>query len=205
MRSTTPIGNAVWFIESRFSDAISLDDIARSAGFSRYQMSRTFSCSTGRSVIGYLRGRPLLIAGLSERYDCESSRAIPAQWQRLGPHLGHVPGQVGDASYGVCCNGDEAGNFDYICGVKVTDFSDLPAELARLRVPAQRYAVFSHRDHISTIRRTFSTIFNKWLPKSGYEAADTPEFERYDKEFDPLTGLEVSIPIKSSAGAKGGL
>ena len=145
-------------------------------------------------------GRPLLIAGLRERYNFESSRAIPAQWQRFGPHFGHVQGQVGEIAYGVCCNSDEVGNFDYICGVEVTDFSDLPAELTRLRVPAQRYAVFFHRDHISTIRRTFSTIFNKWLPESGYEAADAPEFERYGKEFDPATGLgglEVWIPLRA--------
>ncbi len=146
-------------------------------------------------------GKPFLVAGLSERYTVETSHtAIPAQWQRFGPYIGHIPGQVGRTTYGVCCNADDSGNFDYICGVEVSDFSDIPNELTRVRIPAQKYAVFSHRDHISTIRHTISTIWNKWLPESGHEVADAPNFERYDERFDPHSGtggLEIWIPIKA--------
>ena len=91
-------------------------------------------------------------------------------------------------AFGVCCNGDDAGNFDYIAGVEVSDFSDLPREFSRVRIPEQRYAVFTHKDHISTIRRTVNTIWNHWLPASGLKAADAPNFERYDENFNPLTG-----------------
>ncbi len=49
-------------------------------------------------------------------------------------------------AYGVCCNGDDAGNFDYIAGVEVADFSDLPREFARVRIPAQNYVVFTHSE-----------------------------------------------------------
>jgi AraC family transcriptional regulator len=114
------------------------------------------------------------------------------------PYIGNIPGQIGRTAYGVCCNSDEEGNFDYICGVEVSDFSELPPELARLRIPARRYAVFTHRDHISTIRRTVNTIWNKWLPESGYEVADAPDFERYGPEFNPETGtggVEIWIPL----------
>jgi len=143
-------------------------------------------------------GKTQLIAGLSERYDGDSSKAIPAQWQRFMPYIGNIPGQIGRTAYGVCCNSDEEGNFDYICGVEVADFSELPPELARLRIAARRYAVFTHRDHISTIRRTVNTIWNKWLPESGYEVADAPDFERYGPEFNPETGtggVEIWIPL----------
>ena len=145
-------------------------------------------------------GRPLLIAGLGERCSWETSAAIPAQWQRFAPHLGHIPGQAGNTAYGVCCNGDDAGNFDYIAGVEVADFSALPAEFSRVRIAAQRYAVFSHREHVSTIRRTIATIWGKWLPESGHEVADAPNFERYGEQFDPRTGmggLEIWVPIKA--------
>ena len=57
-------------------------------------------------------------------------------------------------------NGDDSGNFDYIAGVEVSDFSDLPREFARVRIPAQRYVVFRHTEHVSTIRRTFGAIWN---------------------------------------------
>jgi AraC family transcriptional regulator len=141
----------------------------------------------------------LFIAGLSERYNSETCANIPAQWQRFVPYLGHIPGQVGQTAYGVLCNSDDAGNTEYLSGVEVSDFSRLPAELSRLRIPEQRYAVFTHRDHIASIRRTWFTILNKWLPESGYQAAEGPEFERYGKEFDGRTGLgglEIWIPIK---------
>jgi AraC family transcriptional regulator len=143
--------------------------------------------------------KPLLIAGVGERYTCEGSAAIPGQWQRFHQSVADIPGRVGQVAYGVCCNGDDAGNFDYIAGVEVTDFSDLPREFSRVRIPEQKYAVFTHREHISTIRRTINTIWNQWLPASGLKAADAPNFERYDEKFDPQTGsggLEIWVPVK---------
>jgi AraC family transcriptional regulator len=143
-------------------------------------------------------GKPLLVAGLGERYTWESGAAIPGQWHRFQQSVHDVPRRIGNVTYGVCCNGDDAGNFDYICGVEVADFSDLPREFSRVRIPEQRYAVFTHRDHVSTIRRTISTIWNQWLPSSGLKAADAPNFERYEN-FDPVTGnggIEIWVPIK---------
>jgi AraC family transcriptional regulator len=143
-------------------------------------------------------GRTLLIAGLSERYSSETSAGIPAQWQRFAPYLGNIPGQVGRTAYGVVCNGDDSGNTEYISGVEVSDFSRLPPELSRLRIPEQQYAVFFHRDHISTIRRTWFTIY-KWLPESGHEVAEGPEFELYGENFGPATGtggVEIWVPVK---------
>jgi AraC family transcriptional regulator len=143
-------------------------------------------------------GKPLLIAGLGERYNHENGAGIPGQWQRFNQSVANIPGRIGPVAYGVCCNGDDAGNFDYIAGVEVPDFSDLPREFSRVRIPEQKYAVFTHRDHISTIRRTVNTIWNHWLPASGLKAADAPSFERYDENFDPLTGnggLEIWVPV----------
>jgi AraC family transcriptional regulator len=274
------VGKAIWFIETNFSRDISLDDIARSAGVSRYHVVRAFGFATGRSVMRYVRGRrlteaarslangapdilavaldagygsheaftrafreqfgltpeavraqrhlcgielvepikmdeiliadlrpvrfedgkPLLIAGLGERYTWETSKAIPAQWQRFLPYSGNIPRQVGRTAFGVSCNRDDEGNFDYIAGVEVTDFSDLPAAFSRVRIGPRKCAVFSHREHISTIRRTVNTIWSKWLPESGHEVADAPNFERCGEEFDLQTGtggLEIWIPIKA--------
>ena len=143
-------------------------------------------------------GRALLIAGIGQRYRFETNQGIPQQWERFVPHIGHVPGQVGKVSYGVCCNADGAGNFEYIAGVEVATFDDVPTEFSRIRIPPQRYAVFAHREHISLMRATVYTIWNKWLPTSGYKHADAPDFERYDERFDPRTGsgvVEVWVPI----------
>lgn len=145
-------------------------------------------------------GKLFAVAGLSERYTYDTSNAIPSQWQRFGPYLGKVPGQVRGVSYGVCYNADDAGNFDYLCGVEVSDLSTVPAELSHLQIAAQRYAVFSHREHISMIRRTLNTIWKQWLPASGYVPVDAPNFERYDEKFDPVSGMggfEIWVPVRA--------
>src|ERR1700730_7787119 len=274
------IEKALWFIESHFAGEITLEDLAKAGGVSRFHMTRAFGAATGLSIIRYVRGRRLteaakalsggapdilsvaldarygsheaftrafrdefgltpetiraqghlknielvgpikmdealliklesprfvsgrrlLIAGFGERYTCETSAGIPSQWQRFSRHLGQIPGQLGGTAYGVCCNSDDAGNFDYVCGVEVKDFSRLPADWSRMRIPEQRYAVFVQPEHISTIRSTWNTIWNKWLPESGFEVVDAPNFERYGDDFDSFTGtggFEIWIPIKT--------
>lgn len=149
----------------------------------------------------FVDGQPLLIAGLAERCSEESVAAIPAQWQRFVPFLGHIAGQVGSVAYGVCCNGDDAGNYEYVCGVEVSDFGGIPRDWARVRVPAQRYAVFHHRGHVSGLRDTWVAIWNQWLPQAGLEVVDAPFFERYGEEFDGVSGnggCEVWIAVKGN-------
>lgn len=148
----------------------------------------------------FVNGKPMLLAGISERYTCDTSAGIPLQWQRFMPYIGTIPGQIGKVAYGVRFNSDDQGNMDYLCGVEVSDFERVPQNFARLQVPAQRYAVFIHRDHVSTIRRTWHTIWNVWLPQSGHEILHAPDFERYGEEFDARTGnggLEIWVPIRA--------
>jgi AraC family transcriptional regulator len=141
--------------------------------------------------------KPLLIAGIGERYNHENTASIPSQWERFHQVM-DVPQRVGKVAYGVCCNGDDAGNFDYIAGIEVSDFSDLPRPFFRIRIPEHRFVVFTHREHISTIRGTINTIWNQWLPASGLKVADAPNFERYDANFDPVSGnggFEIWVPV----------
>ncbi len=160
-------------------------------GFNRHRQS-SGAPFRNRQAVARRRHRRALSPG-------ERRPGIPGQWQRFHQAVDDIPGRLGKVAYGVCCNGDDAGNFDYIAGVEVSDFSDLPREFAKVRIPEQRYAVFTHSDHISTIRRTVNTIWNHWLPASGLKAADAPSFERYDEKFDPLTGnggLEIWVPVR---------
>ncbi len=143
-------------------------------------------------------GKAMLMAGLARRYNDKTCAAIPAQWQEFSQHLGRIPSQVGTAAFGVLINEDDSGNIDYVCAVEVLDFSKIPEDWARLKIPEQKYAVFLHRDHISTIRRTWFTIFNTWLQKPEFKAAGGPEFELYRETFNPSTGLggvEIWVPI----------
>jgi AraC family transcriptional regulator len=145
--------------------------------------------------------RELLIAGVNASYTFESRVNIPAQWQRFAPQIGKVPGQVGGrTAYGVCWNYKTGAGFDYLSGVEVRDLSGLPAGFSHVRLPAQRYAVFTHDKHVSTIGETIDAIWNKWLPQSGHEATGSPCFERYTESYNPQTGrggMEIWVPFKS--------
>lgn len=148
----------------------------------------------------FVEERELLIAGLGERFTAERAQGIAALWQRFVPQLGRVPGQQGGESFGVCCNPDADGSFEYIAGVRVSRSAGLPPGFSHIRLPARRYAVFLHRGHISAIHETFAAIFQRWLPASALEAADAPEFERYSADFDPMAGtgqVEVWVPLKA--------
>jgi AraC family transcriptional regulator len=139
----------------------------------------------------------IFFAGLTARYNHGHIEAIPAQWQQFVPHLGQIPGQVGRKTYGVCFNFDGTGNFDYMCAVEVSGESPLPSPLTHLPVAAQHYAVFTHRDHISKIGKTWDAIYNEWPKASGYTLVQAPQFEAYSEDFNPQaeTGIvEIWIP-----------
>lgn len=142
-------------------------------------------------------GKALLLAGLHEHYTPDTMDRIPAQWERFRPYMGNVSGQVGQATYGVCHNVAE-GEFDYLTGVEVSVGSGLPDELQQLQIPAQRYAVFVHTEHISTIKNTIEAIGTEWLPAAAYVSTGTPAFfERYEN-YNPETGtgdIEIWVPV----------
>ncbi|WP_412025491.1 AraC family transcriptional regulator [Burkholderia cepacia] len=143
-----------------------------------------------------------LIAGMSSRYTFETNEGIPALWQAFIPYIGHIPGQVGGETYGVCCNPDADGSFEYIACVEVKHRDRLPAPFRCVELEPQRYAVFEHSGHISTLHQTFHSIWNGWLPTSGFKAVDAPEFERYSEDYDPVTGtgvLEIWLPVEQTA------
>jgi AraC family transcriptional regulator len=144
-------------------------------------------------------GEEFLVAGLGARYTFATNEGIPNQWRRFEPYIGNLPYQSGPETYGVCCNADNSGSFEYIAGVKVTEFSDLPEGFVTVRISAQRYAIFRHPAHVSTLRRTHYTIWNKWLPASDVKITDGPSFERYSNDFNPMTGtgtIEVWMPVR---------
>jgi AraC family transcriptional regulator len=153
----------------------------------------------GLSTPTFQHGPDLLLAGLNVSYGKDTRAKIPQQWERLAPHLGKVPGQVGQDAYGVCHAAGPDGRFEYLAGVAVSSPDRLPEGFTTVKVDARRYAVFTHPGHVSTLPATIDTIWTKWAPDCGLAVAHgAPCFERYTPEFDPGTGLggmEVWIPL----------
>jgi AraC family transcriptional regulator len=146
-----------------------------------------------------------LIAGLRRHHTDDRISNIPAQWQQFVGYLGKIPGQIGHAAYGACLSPTNgAAGIDYLTGVEVSGRAGLPAEFSVVTVPAQDYAVFVHRGHVSRLRDSLDAIWQEQLPESGLQvsaaSADSPVFfERYAERFDPRTAtgdVDIWIPIK---------
>ncbi len=60
--AVNPASRALWHIETHFGRELSLDDIARAAGVSRFHLARVFEVRMGSSVMGYVRARRLAVA-----------------------------------------------------------------------------------------------------------------------------------------------
>lgn len=130
----------------------------------------------------------------------EMAQAIPLQW---GEFVSRFPisGSIKKYTYGVICGHGE-GWCEYLAGIEVSDFENAPSDLGRMIVPPATYAVFEHHSHVSGIRNTWQAIWESWLPTSEYEGSPTPDFERYDERYDPVScegGIEIWFPVKKKA------
>jgi AraC family transcriptional regulator len=139
------------------------------------------------------------VAGLAARYSQETASTIPAQWDRFAPRAAEIQDVVPGAVYGVCYDGDGQGQFDYMSGLAVSRAESLPEGMTAVRVPAGRYAVFTHSGNIADFSKTVHAVWNGGLADAGVGHRPAPDFERYDERFDPKTGdgeVEIWIPIK---------
>ena len=112
---------------------------------------------------------------------------------------GKIPGMVGWTYYGLCFN--LPGGIDYFCGAEVSSAAGLPTGFSHCEIPAQRYAVFDHRGHVSELYNTLDAIQRIWAPDHELvrPSGSAPDFfESYGERYDPQKGMgdiEVWIPI----------
>ncbi len=89
--------------------------------------------------------------------------------------------------------------FEKWAAVEVVDFSDIPAGMDTLLLPAGLYAVFTYKGASGNAPAFYRYIFNDWLPASAYMLDNRPHFavmgEKY-KNDDPASEEEIWIPVK---------
>lgn len=126
----------------------------------------------------------MLFAGLRRQHTFEAAgRGIAQQWQEFMAQPA-LAGRVGDRRYGVMCGSSPAG-IEYMCGVEVASFTDVPADVGRVRVPEQRYAVFEHRGAPASIGSTWEAIL-AWFDRTTLQSAHKPDFEVYVPGSDTI-------------------
>jgi AraC family transcriptional regulator len=147
----------------------------------------------------FVAAAELRTVGLPAHYSYDTTAGIPGQWQRFMTFAMTIPERRPGIPLGVTMNVDADGGFDYLCAVEVSAFSTMPAGCVRVSIPAHRYAVFEHRGHVSTIQKTYSAIWDEWLPEHQLTSSDAPGIERHKDTFDPRTGeggVDLWIPVE---------
>jgi len=123
---------------------------------------------------------------------------IAQMWGEFVPRMGEIKHATGaHESYGVCRDLEPEGLFEYVAGLPVTQAEDVPQDMVSWEVPEQKYAVFPCT--LPTIGEAYAYAFKTWLPGSGYERGDGPDFELYDESFNPDeegSHFHIYVPIK---------
>lgn len=148
----------------------------------------------------FVQAKAMRFVGLRRHYTGEDMGEVPAHWMEF---IGHdVPGKLADVAYGLVF--DRPDGVDYMPAWEVAAADPLPAGFAATEMPAGRYAVFRHDDHVSKISGTVDRIWRQWVPSARNKPIKRPGaayfFERYGEKFDPRKGegdIEIWIPIEA--------
>ena len=139
------------------------------------------------------------IVGASAHYTLESRVNIPAQWANWEYRL--VTDVKSNDVYGVSYDFEKPGEFSYICGYEVVSDAKVPDGQSEVVLPGGAYAVFDHDGHVSEIAVIFDAIALGVALPEGVEMAPGPQFEFYDKDHDPKTGMgkvEIWCPVRKT-------
>ncbi len=142
--------------------------------------------------------------------DCNfgEPEAIGDLWDRFNKMKHLITDLADDNGYGLCYapKGKEGKEkdifpetFRYTAALRVTgDAVSVPEGMEKINMPAERYAVFTHKGSTDTLPETNDYIWKTWLPRSGLELADSPDIELYSKEWDPILkegNIEIYLPV----------
>ncbi|MEZ7890507.1 MAG: AraC family transcriptional regulator [Candidatus Wallbacteria bacterium] len=139
---------------------------------------------------------------------CLKNNIIPQMWNEFFPRVGEIKNREGIDYYGICETNDidtadlfnDETFFNELVCVAVKNFDHIPAGMVTKEIPEQKYAVFTHKGPLSTLRSTYDFIYKTYFPKSGHEIVRADDFELYDDRFtgpnEPNSEFDIYVPIK---------
>jgi len=159
-----------------------------------------------------IRRSAFKIAGYHIRTDgAHSTHDCPALWDRHNiegweKKLYKQLQPVAHGEYGVCIeNNTQTGEFVYLIGVAVEDFSRTTPDMYQAEIPESDYAVFTTAPadgagFSKNIQNTWHYILEEWLPASAYAWDEgKPDFEFYDERCHGKTDLVMDIYVPVAA------
>jgi predicted transcriptional regulator YdeE len=158
----------------------------------------------------------ITLAGLSffgdpftEKGGWTEENEIGRLWKRFMAYLGDDRLQLpGSRDIRVCYEvhilhpqSRQTGEYEVFTGFESEELSGIPPEFLVKVLPACSYAVFTLRGEEITAD-WYQTIYQRWMPQSGYREAYPYSFQLYDERFKGLDRLKESvldlyIPVES--------
>ena len=93
----------------------------------------------------------------------------------------------------------EANKLRYDACMVITKEIQPEGEIGVSEIPGGKYAVFVHKGPYEKLESSYDYIFGKWLPESGLELRNAPEFEKYlnspENTKPEKLRTEIYIPI----------
>ena len=141
-----------------------------------------------------------------ERYTGEGISAIQDAWDEFGkriPEIAHRVLPLGvygfeDYSRDFVMTPGEFPKFYYIAALEVDSLDDIPPGMVGRDVPAANYATFRYQGPVAGISAFFRSIYDEWLPASGYQLDPqvNADFERPQPHGDNgEADEEIWLPI----------
>ena len=87
--------------------------------------------------------------------------------------------------------------FKKYAAVEVSELTGQPSDLDEITIHAGLHAVFIQKG-MAGYADSMKMFFDEWLPSSGYEADDRPQFEILPPDYRETQIEQVWIPIRSS-------
>lgn len=125
-------------------------------------------------------------------------------WSSFMPRRKEIENAIGTNLYNIQVNPE---NFDFQpntlfvkwAAVEVSSFANIPNDMETLEIESGLYAVFQYRGDQQGVASFFNSIYMEWLPNSGYELENRPQFEILGEKYknnDPNSEEEIWIPVK---------
>ncbi len=133
-----------------------------------------------------------------------NQKEFAATWERLHPYMNEIKNKINPTTaYGInfyMPNCTMKSKWNYLAAFEVKDLNNIPLNMLGKTIPANKYAVFTHKGPIKNIGKTYYYIYTKWLPESKFDKIYEYDFELYDERFkcgeSDDSEVDIYIPIK---------
>lgn len=135
-----------------------------------------------------------------------NDKVIPPLWNKLFSNLDLIKDRRSTRTMGYCIplnntlkKNHQADECFYMACVEVAAEQEPPKGMEVRRVPAGKYAMFTHKGKLNSLEHTLRYIYGPWLLKSKAVLRDAPDLEVYDHRFSENSSdseFDIYIPIE---------